>query len=98
MGALDVIHSQGLHHGDVKPENILIAEDYTLKLSDFGFSDTDTKIGEIKGTEGYMSPEALAQDKHSGAMSDIFASCVVLFTMLTGFPPFKTARPQDEHY
>ena len=46
IDALDVIHNQGLHHGDVKPENILIADNYTLKLSDFGFSDSNEKNGD----------------------------------------------------
>jgi serine/threonine protein kinase len=67
LSGLSAVHSEGMYHGDLKPENLLLDDDYTLKLADFGFSEREA--GDLKlfrGTEGYMSPEILARIPYSG--------------------------------
>jgi serine/threonine protein kinase len=52
------IHQNGLYHGDIKLENLLLTEEFQLKLSDFGFSNkVETTCDGLAGTEGYFAPE-----------------------------------------
>jgi beta-lactam-binding protein with PASTA domain len=89
--ALEAAHQQGLVHRDVKPENVLIARDGTVKVADFGIAavaDAERTLpgGSILGTLRYLSPEqASGEEATSG--SDIWAAGAVLFEMLTGTPP-----------
>lgn len=93
-GALDYAHRHGVVHRDVKPENVLITEDGTLKVGDFGiakaaFATGDiTSTGSILGTVAYISPEQ-AQGRDPDARSDIYALGVLLYELLTGRPPFE---------
>lgn len=81
----------GYAHLDIKLENILIGQDYNLRLCDFGFS---RRIGipvtRPFGSEGYMAPEVIDQHTFSyeSTNADIFSLGVVLFTMYFGQPPF----------
>jgi hypothetical protein len=91
--ALDAAHAAGLVHRDVKPANILIAGDHAY-LSDFGitrFQSSDTRItdsGNWIGTVDFMSPEHLRSEP-TDARADVYALGCVLFTALTGAPPFR---------
>ena len=89
--ALAAAHSGGLVHRDVKPENILIARDGTVKVADFGIAvvadaDRTGPGGGIQGTLRYLSPEQ-AQGFEASWASDIWASGAVLSELLTGLPP-----------
>jgi eukaryotic-like serine/threonine-protein kinase len=92
--ALAAAHEGGVVHRDVKPANILITPDGTVKLTDFGISRTVdsvplTQTGQVLGTAQYLSPEqALGQS--ATAASDIYALGVVGHEMLTGERPFDT--------
>ena len=94
----------GFAHRDIKAENLLLSEDYTLKLADVGFSaPMDGKDGSGmlytgKGTEGYMAPEILGHEPYSGEKVDLFAVGVLLFIMVAQHPPFRKAVPQDPFY
>jgi serine/threonine protein kinase len=92
--ALAAAHLAGIVHRDVKPSNIMIARDGSIRLLDFGIarptgmdSTTLTKTGTIVGTPAYMSPEQF-DSRWIDARSDVYSLGVVLFELLTGRPPF----------
>jgi eukaryotic-like serine/threonine-protein kinase len=90
--ALGAAHEQRIVHRDVKPQNVLIDEEGTAKVTDFGIARSLTEEGltadgRVLGTTDYVSPEqALGQDV--GPPSDLYSLGVVLFEMLTGDVPF----------
>ena len=96
--ALSVAHRSGLVHRDIKPGNMLLTPDGTVKVTDFGIarawddSSELTKTGSVIGTATYFSPEQ-AQGAPADERSDIYALGVVMYEMLTGRPPFSGENP-----
>jgi tetratricopeptide (TPR) repeat protein/tRNA A-37 threonylcarbamoyl transferase component Bud32 len=89
--ALDFVHRKKIIHHDIKPDNLLVAEHGTLKISDFGIANTGA------GTRSYMSPEALSSDDNSvlDTRVDIYALGVTLMELLTGQNPFFYKTPEE---
>lgn len=95
--ALQYAHEAGIVHRDIKPENIMIRDDGTIKLMDFGIArfldeSTVTMTGALVGSPAYMSPEQ-ALEKPVDARSDIFSFGAVLYQLCTGKLPFAGSNP-----
>lgn len=97
LRALSAAHEAGLVHRDVKPENILLADDGRIKVADFGLarmvtSATESNAGQLLGTVSYLAPEQV-EHGHSDHRSDVYAAGIVLFEMLTGSKPRTGDNP-----
>ena len=93
LAALDAVHSAGIVHRDIKPQNIMVDRDGVVKLMDFGLvqgvegSMSDTVSGSLLGTVGYMSPEQV-RGRRVDRRSDLYSIGVILYEFLTGQRPF----------
>lgn len=97
--ALEEAHRHGVIHRDVKPHNVMLASDGSVRLLDFGVArgvgidmKTITATGMVVGTPEYMSPEQFEGHRVDGR-SDIYSLGVVLFELLTGRLPFVADTP-----
>lgn len=97
--ALEYIHSHGVVHRDLKPENIMVAPDDSIKLIDFGIAAnagsrrlTFAAFSPAMGTPDYIAPEQV-KGKRGDARTDIYATGVMLYEMLTGKVPFEGPNP-----
>ncbi|MEW1951567.1 Stk1 family PASTA domain-containing Ser/Thr kinase [Pseudarthrobacter sp902506025] len=97
---LGAAHAAGFIHRDVKPENVLIADDGRIKIGDFGLAravTSSTSTGALIGTVAYISPE-LVLGKPADARSDVYSVGIMLYEMLTGRQPFEGEVPIQVAY
>ncbi|HET6166455.1 MAG TPA: Stk1 family PASTA domain-containing Ser/Thr kinase [Marmoricola sp.] len=104
LAALAAAHTAGMIHRDVKPENVLLADDGRIKVADFGLAravNAETQHtatgGVLIGTVSYLSPE-LVVDGKADARSDVYATGVMLYEMLTGHKPHQAESPIQVAY
>ncbi|MFT4625312.1 MAG: serine/threonine protein kinase [Myxococcota bacterium] len=95
--ALTYAHAEGILHRDLKPDNVMIRADGTVKLMDFGiarFLDESqvTMTGALVGSPAFMSPEQ-AKEEPLDRRSDLFSLGTVLFYLVTGYLPFTGSNP-----
>lgn len=95
--ALEHAHSRDIIHRDIKPQNIMLLRDGTLKVADFGIAhiasrQTDRSKGEAIGSVHYVSPEQ-ARGSNIDNRSDLYSLGVVMYEMLTGRLPFEGETP-----
>jgi len=83
------IHKHKICHRDLKPENLLLTQNKTIKLIDFGLSNEyDDYLYTPCGSPCYASPEVIKGLKYSGLAIDLWASGIILYSMLCGYLPF----------
>ncbi|MDX2496259.1 MAG: bifunctional serine/threonine-protein kinase/formylglycine-generating enzyme family protein [Desulfuromusa sp.] len=99
--ALQYAHERGIVHRDIKPSNIMYTPDGEVKIADFGIahleSSTQTQLGTIIGTPGYMSPEQI-MGQHVDHRSDIFSAGILLYELLTGERAFVSTNITSTTY
>jgi serine/threonine-protein kinase len=92
-------HAAGLVHRDVKPHNLLLRRDGTLKVADFGIARAAeatalTQVGTVLGTAAYLAPEQAAGEEITAA-ADVYSLGAVLYELLAGRPPYEPASLAD---
>ena len=98
--AVAAIHRVGLVHRDLKPGNVLVTDDGTVKLVDFGVAkwleeqNQFTQVGHVVGSYSYMSPEQITGSEVDHR-ADMYGMGVLLYELLFGAPPFRARRPQE---
>lgn len=101
VSGLAAAHRAGIVHRDVKPENVLLAEDGRIKIGDFGLAratTANTASGQmLMGTIAYLAPELVTRGTADGR-SDIYALGIMLYEMLVGEQPYKGEQPMQIAY
>ena len=97
--ALYYAHQHSIIHRDVKPDNLYLMSDGTIKLGDFGIAQTEGENNqanntEIVGSVHYLAPE-ITRGRPASAQSDIYAAGVTFFELLTGHVPFSKSKAID---
>ena len=98
LSGLAAAHRAGIIHRDVKPENVLLAEDGRIKIGDFGLAratSANTATGaQLMGTIAYLAPELVTRGT-ADARSDIYSLGIMLYEMLTGEQPYRGEQPMQ---
>ena len=104
LSALAAAHDAGILHRDVKPENVLLADDGRVKVADFGLSraiNSETQHtatgGVLIGTVSYLAPELVVNGR-ADARADVYAAGVIIYEMLTGRKPHQADNPIQVAY
>ncbi|MQM19880.1 hypothetical protein Taro_052893, partial [Colocasia esculenta] len=94
---MSYLHSQGILHRDLKSENLLLGEDMSVKVADFGISCLESQCGSAKGFMGtyrWMAPEMIKGKQHTRKV-DVYSFGIVLWELLTALIPFHDMTPEQ---
>lgn len=100
LAALEEVHATGMIHRDLKPDNVLLGIDGTIKLTDFGLAravTTATTTKTLIGTVGYVAPELVTR-AGADARTDLYTLGIMLYEMLTGSQPYTDEVPIQVAY
>ena len=92
VGGVEYCHRAKIIHRDLKLENILLDKDGSVKIADFGLSNSikfGQKMDTNCGTPSYTPPEQINGEQYVGAAADIWSMGVILFALICGFLPFE---------
>jgi serine/threonine protein kinase len=92
MSGINYLHLKGICHRDIKLENIIIDNNLSIKIIDFGFGAIGPKSklqNFFCGTPSYMPPEIVQKKDYVGSFADIWSIGILLFTLLSGSFPFR---------
>jgi serine/threonine protein kinase len=95
ISGVEYIHKLHIVHRDLKPENLLLDEKNSIKIVDFGLSNTykqDETLKTACGSPCYAAPEMIAGKRYNGLEVDIWSSGVILFAMICGYLPFEDSN------
>ncbi|MCF0114363.1 MAG: serine/threonine protein kinase, partial [Erysipelotrichaceae bacterium] len=97
ISAVQEAHERNIIHRDIKPQNVLVKDDGTVKLGDFGIALAQdalqlTQTDSVMGSVHYLAPE-LSKGQQATAQSDIYALGIVFYELVTGDVPFKADQP-----
>jgi serine/threonine-protein kinase len=97
LAGLAAAHAAGIAHRDVKPENVLLGNNQSIKVADFGLARllseaTHTKSGLLIGTAAYLAPEQVAGGR-TDFRADVYSAGIMLFELLTGRQPYTGDTP-----
>ena len=101
---IEACHKAGVAHRDLKTENIMLSEDWSLKIADFGYATLlagkqgTGKLTTYLGTLSYAAPEILSKQPYYGSCADLFSCGVILFVLVTGKLPYGKAVVHDSYY
>ncbi|PIC49579.1 hypothetical protein B9Z55_008136 [Caenorhabditis nigoni] len=104
IAGIKYLHSQGIVHRDIKPDNLLIFKEEILKICDFGSAkkylngDQEILFSTGAGSKSFNAPEIFSEDEFRGPPLDIWAAGLVLVCMLVNSQPWERATPGDKGY
>lgn len=92
ISGIDYMHQNKICHRDIKPENMILETNKTIKIIDFGLSNTFGKseyLSTACGSPCYAAPEMIAGNRYKGSSIDIWSAGIVLYAMICGYLPFE---------
>ena len=99
LNGVQSCHNLGICHRDIKLENILLSDEFSPKLCDFGFATHNAKnLTEYIGTRDYCAPEVFENKPYDGIRADIFSLGVVMMYLATNKQCFRYASPKESNY
>lgn len=104
LNGLDHCHKAGVAHRDLKTENLMLSDEWKLKIADFGYAtglegkNENGLLTTFLGTLSYAAPEIIAKKFYKGTPADIFSCGVILYILTTGKLPFGKAAVHDVYY